>query len=205
MKIYQFHPITKEFLWEKDAREDPLDKGKYLVPGSATTIPPIEVSEGMVAVFDGKKWNEVIDNRGLYFKKQVFFDPTSVEVLIVEMPGELSPEGYTKEIPPAFKEADNIFVYYDNGWKTETRVWYDKVSGMAETLRDFPVNKDFYIDVPPPDDLSEKGLHYQWDDKAGWMVESVKPKPVIESIPDPYEKRFKALENAIRELREAKK
>ena len=82
MKIYQYHPITKEFLWEKDARENPLEKGKYLVPAFATTILPHEdLQPEQVQVFEEeqKKW---------IVKKDEWKEPESVKPELVFEPVE---------------------------------------------------------------------------------------------------------------------
>jgi hypothetical protein len=40
MKIYQFHPISGDFMWESVADESPLESGKYLVPAHSTVEAP---------------------------------------------------------------------------------------------------------------------------------------------------------------------
>lgn len=40
MKIYNYHPITKDYLSEGIADKSPLETGVYLVPSNATTIAP---------------------------------------------------------------------------------------------------------------------------------------------------------------------
>jgi hypothetical protein len=63
MKIYHYHPVTKELTGEDFARLSPLDKkhGRevYLIPAGATTIEPPEFVEGKARVFDGEKWEYV--------------------------------------------------------------------------------------------------------------------------------------------------
>lgn len=57
MKIYHYHPITKELTGEGFATLSPLDAKQgnevYLVPACATTIEPPEAIEGKARVFDG--------------------------------------------------------------------------------------------------------------------------------------------------------
>ena len=56
MLVYNYHPVTKEFTEFSEADEDPLDKGKWLIPASATVIPPPEQVNGKVRVFTGLLW-----------------------------------------------------------------------------------------------------------------------------------------------------
>lgn len=40
MKVYQFHPVSGDFLWEAEADESPLEPGIFLIPAHATTDAP---------------------------------------------------------------------------------------------------------------------------------------------------------------------
>lgn len=64
MRIYNYDPITHEFLSEGAADESPLEPGKYLIPANATDKPGPALKPGESAIFDGDKWRVVADYRG---------------------------------------------------------------------------------------------------------------------------------------------
>lgn len=67
MKIYHYHPVTKEFLAAGSADKDPMVKGSWLIPAHACTDEPSEREYGYAVVRVGGKngkWQQVIDKRG---------------------------------------------------------------------------------------------------------------------------------------------
>lgn len=52
MKIYRFDSKSGAYLGEDFADEDPFDRGSYLIPRDATTIPPPSVEHGQIPVFN---------------------------------------------------------------------------------------------------------------------------------------------------------
>lgn len=72
MLTYHYDEKTKEFIYAEKAFLDPLEskvQGKdiFLLPANATFIPPTEVKEGCVNVWNGDEWEEVEDNRGVAY------------------------------------------------------------------------------------------------------------------------------------------
>ena len=63
MRIYNYDPITHEFLSEGAADESPLEPGVYLVPANATVTPVPTLKPGEVAIFDADNWRVVADYR----------------------------------------------------------------------------------------------------------------------------------------------
>ena len=64
MRIYNYDPITHEFLSGGVADESPLELGQFLIPANATATPPPALKPGESAIFDGDKWRAVADYRG---------------------------------------------------------------------------------------------------------------------------------------------
>lgn len=62
MKIYLFDP-SGLYLGERDARVDPADETRHLVPKNATTTAPPATTGDDVAVWDGSAWSTTVDNR----------------------------------------------------------------------------------------------------------------------------------------------
>ena len=59
MKIYHYHPVTKEYLGEGMADKDPLIKNNWLIPAHATNIEPPPRAEGKAVVFNNGQWEYV--------------------------------------------------------------------------------------------------------------------------------------------------
>jgi len=74
MNLFNFHPITKEYLSTTVAELDPIDK-KPLIPSFATKVNVINTDIDHIAVFNGTAWEELPDNRGAVYdtstKKEV--------------------------------------------------------------------------------------------------------------------------------------
>lgn len=63
MKIYHYHRKTGELLSEVEARRDPLEPRRHLLPACATTIKPIEVASDERPCFINGEWVAVKDRR----------------------------------------------------------------------------------------------------------------------------------------------
>lgn len=55
MKIYNYHPETKEYLGESEARKSPLEKDVYLIPAYAVDFAP-NLEEGKITYFENGQW-----------------------------------------------------------------------------------------------------------------------------------------------------
>jgi hypothetical protein len=98
MKIYNYHPITKEYTGESIADIDPEEsklkkKDVFLVPYNATEKQPPAKSKNKVACFENDKWIIKPDFRG----KTGFHRETREEIIITEI-GDLP--GYFSETKP---------------------------------------------------------------------------------------------------------
>lgn len=92
MKIYNYDKDTKEFLYESEAKLDPLEtqlqrRDCYSIPAYATTIPPV-FREGKTPVYEADNWVLVKDYRG-----QIQINLETYEETVVKELGELK-EGY---------------------------------------------------------------------------------------------------------------
>lgn len=67
MKIYHFHPVTKELLHHGQADPDPLEPGRWLVPAHATELSPPNAGDNQIAVFNGGDWELQPDHRGITY------------------------------------------------------------------------------------------------------------------------------------------
>lgn len=56
MKVYHHDETTGELLGEGEARPDPMEPGRWLIPAFATTVTPPEAQPGQMRCFDGIAW-----------------------------------------------------------------------------------------------------------------------------------------------------
>ena len=59
MRIYNYNSISGEFTGESIARENPLEKGEYLIPANSTTVAPPSDKVGFYTVFSDSKWKQI--------------------------------------------------------------------------------------------------------------------------------------------------
>lgn len=59
MKIYNYHPITGEYVSESMADKSPLEPGKYLIPACATNKQPLPQQENKTVCFINNDWEYV--------------------------------------------------------------------------------------------------------------------------------------------------
>lgn len=95
MNIYNYDPVTFEFLGVTTARENPKEPGEHLVPAHATTVETSEPDEGYVRVFDteAETWSTVEDNRG-----DVVYRKSDATKVVVDWLGEVGSD-YTDLVP----------------------------------------------------------------------------------------------------------
>lgn len=67
MQIYHYSRETGEFIAASEARPDPLEEGRFLVPGCATEVAPPAPVANKIAVFNGTKWTLKADFRGVNY------------------------------------------------------------------------------------------------------------------------------------------
>jgi uncharacterized protein YecA (UPF0149 family) len=79
MNVYNYHPVTKEFLSQGTAEPNPITPDSWLIPAHATTIEPPEFGDNQITVFneESKAW-EIITI--------VPYQPTYTELRVEEYP-----------------------------------------------------------------------------------------------------------------------
>lgn len=115
MKIYNYHPITGEYIGESHADESPLEQGVYLIPACATEVMPPIVGEKEAAVFVDGAWLVVKD-----YRRTTVYDTANREAVVVEKLGTLPPN-YTETPPPADITAK---------WDSAARQWIADLPAM---------------------------------------------------------------------------
>lgn len=54
--IHHYDELTGEYLGEGEARQDPMEPGRWLIPAFATELTPPEPQAGKMRCFDGVAW-----------------------------------------------------------------------------------------------------------------------------------------------------
>lgn len=100
MQIYNYDPLTLEFLFSGLADPDPLDAGNWLIPADATTIEPLPKIQNKVSCFnkDTESWEYKADYRG-----EVWY-MLNGDKLTIERIDQLPEDSWTKEPPPPTPE-----------------------------------------------------------------------------------------------------
>lgn len=99
MDIYNYHPVTGEYLGQSVADPNPEEPGNFLIPAFATKAQPPKTIEREIAVFVDNKWVKQSDNRGVRY-----WLPDGTEHGITEI-GEKPPAGASLTAPqPAITE-----------------------------------------------------------------------------------------------------
>ncbi|EPL7529837.1 tail fiber assembly protein [Morganella morganii] len=130
MKIYNYHPLTKEFLSEGIADADPLVEDNWLIPAHATTVPVPEIQSGHVPVFDGREWQQTEDHRGVNI-----YDITTAQKSEIKELGEL-PDGVTTIAPDVeFPKWNGKRWVTDNAAKKESDI------AAAEAQKQFLISE----------------------------------------------------------------
>lgn len=93
MKIYHYHPETKEYLGDGLADKDPMVDDSWLIPAHATSTKPPQTEKNQSAVFDEKEWSVVSDYRGFEY-----WMPNGEHHVINEL-GIEPPKGHLTEKP----------------------------------------------------------------------------------------------------------
>ncbi len=102
MKVFHYHQESRIYLGESVADLSPLEPGMWLVPASATEVPPPVPADGEVAVFQGD-WSLFPDQRGVYYQT---VEPLGAPVEWADPVNP--PSDCTKIPPPTVKEGQQL-------------------------------------------------------------------------------------------------
>lgn len=78
--IYNYHPVTREYLGASLADPDQKNEGQFLIPAHATKLAPPAVTAHTVAVFSNGAWVLLPDHRG-----EIWYKPDRTPVEITEI------------------------------------------------------------------------------------------------------------------------
>ncbi|WP_417537316.1 hypothetical protein [Marinomonas sp.] len=102
MNVYNYHPITKEYLGKttlNDSDKNPLVAGEYLIPANAIKQwPTVKAGDKQAVIFNGSGWSLVDDFRGVKYWLQTGEHGEPVEL------GEPLPIGALNYDPVALAE-----------------------------------------------------------------------------------------------------
>ena len=115
LKVYCYNPKSGEFVSEIFAHEDPLDKGKYLIPKSATKTKPPTLGINEIAIYKNGSWSRVKDFRG-----KIFYDKITKEKIKIDFIGDI-PSNVLNKLTEK-EPGKEPYIIYDNNsedWKED--------------------------------------------------------------------------------------
>ncbi len=155
MRIYNYHPTTREFAGSDVARQSPLERDVYAIPANATTIEPPLAGDKKVAVFRDGTWELVPDRRG-----ERWYLPDGSELTIANLdvvpdpawsqtrtpkPEELAAKARADRVTLLVEADCAINVLEDAG--KDALAWRK----YRQALRDIPAQKGFPNKITWPD------------------------------------------------------
>ncbi len=133
MNIFNYSRETMEFVGQTEARVNPREKGKYLVPAYATTISPLKAKDGFAICFnkDVGQWEYKEDNRG----KTIYSTEDRSEKL-VDYIGKIK-DGFTEKKPSIFS------IWREDKWVIDTDT--ELLDAKAQKIKELSI--DLYLVV----------------------------------------------------------
>lgn len=103
MNIYNYDKVNKEFLSTSVAIENPLEKGNFLIPASATKVEPLQAKIGFAVCFNEQEqvWEYIEDYRG-----EESFSIKEKSLFVVDYIGSIK-DGFTLLKPKDYDVWDN--------------------------------------------------------------------------------------------------
>ncbi len=147
LTIYNFHPVTGEFVGSSAADPSPREQGVWLVPAYATQTAPPAKPEGEAVVFKDGQWTTIPDYRGETWWYQ------GKEAIVSFIGEPEASDGWTNIAPPQAGENQAV-QWGQGGWEIladhRGETWWDgTVSVRIDFLGD-PVERGLStVPVPP--------------------------------------------------------
>lgn len=104
MEIYNYHPVTGEYLNASQADESPLEPGTYLIPAHACPDAPPAIGPNEAAIRSNGAWSLVPDYRGT-----VYYLPDGSKRDITEL--GIAPPADALSDPPPPSDAERWIDY----------------------------------------------------------------------------------------------
>lgn len=137
--IYNYDPITFEYISQGVAERNPLDETQPIVPACATTIVPPESIEKYAIVWIGNKWEYKEDHRG-----EVWYNAKDKSMETIDFIGVL-PDFYYAPDSPIANKPDGDYWKYDSNldkWVGDTLLYKQYI------LEFFPEYWDAKQEIP---------------------------------------------------------
>lgn len=163
MKIYHYRATNGEFIFESEARRDPLELGRFLVPANATTIAPPTVAPNQVAVWSGSAWTVAVDYRGAYYDYDR--NLVTIDEIGVEIPAGWTVEPREDTAEEALEKAKAAIAA--QRYAVEVGGVVDPVSGMT-----IPTDRESQQILDSTLEKIRRGLipAVQWKCADGWLT-----------------------------------
>lgn len=122
MDIYNYHPVTGEYLGSSTADESPLEPGVFHIPADATELEPPTIPAGKAAVFSENNWSVVEDHRGT-----TYWTPDAVSHTVTTL-GAL-PDGAILIAPPE-PQPYHVLSFENGQWVSTSTATYAENRAM---------------------------------------------------------------------------
>ena len=113
MLVYNYDPITMEYISSEEAGRNPINPENPLIPANATTVEPPEVRQGYAITWAGNKWRYKEDHRG-----ENWYNAQTKQIETIEFLGELPNYYYTPDSTIANKPNGDYWQY-----DSDTQTW----------------------------------------------------------------------------------
>ena len=113
MLVYNYDPITFEYISSEEAGRNPLNAEEPIMPACSTTIVPLESIDKYAVVWIGNKWEYKEDHRG-----ELWFNSTTKQIVEIDFIGSM-PDNYFTPDSPIANEPEGLYWSFD----TESQTW----------------------------------------------------------------------------------